>query len=51
MIITFQDGSTENYFRNADSLFKVIAGGFTATNTLNPEESIVEPVTYVYEKE
>ena len=51
VIITFQDGSTENYFRNADSLFKVIAGGFTATNTLNPDESIVEPVTYVYEKE
>ena len=51
IIITFQDGSTENYFRNADSLFKVIEGGFTATNVLNPDESIVEPVTYVYEKE
>lgn len=51
VIITFQDGSTENYFRNADSLFKVIAGGFTATNTSNPNETIVEPVTYVYEKE
>lgn len=51
VIITFQDGSTENYFRNADSLFKVIAGGFTATNTTNPNETIIEPVTYVYEKE
>ena len=50
VIITYSDGSTENYFRNADSLFKVIEGGFTATNTLDQSETITEPVTYVYEK-
>lgn len=51
VIITFGDGTTTNYFRNADSLFKVIVGGFTATNTENANETIVEPVTYVYVKE
>lgn len=50
VIITYDDGSTENYFRNADSLFKVIAEGFTATNNSNTNESIIEPVTYVYMK-
>ena len=51
VIITFNDGTTTNYFRNADSLFKVIQEGFTATNTEDTTETIVEPVTYVYVKE
>lgn len=48
--ITFSDGTTINHFRNADSLFVVVNGGFTATSTVDGTSTIVEPVTYVYEK-
>lgn len=48
--ITFSDGTVVNHFRNADSLFVVVNGGFTATSTVDGTSTIVEPVTYVYIK-
>jgi len=46
----FQDGSSLNYFRNANSLFVAIDDAFSATSTLDGVSQINERITYVYIK-
>lgn len=50
LILTMQDGTIVNYFRNANSLFIAIDDAFTATSTVNTNSLITERMTFVYVK-